>query len=446
VSEDRRPPLLRRWFRDDSVRRVYKNAGVLFRGRLAAGVLSLTYLSIAAHTLGPKQLGVLVLFNVYVGTVGDLLLFPGWHCVIRYGSSARAEGRQRDYQALLSLASLTELGSGLVGIVVAVTLVPILGPILGMPEEVIPLAMVYGVVALSSARTTPAAILYLSERYNTLAMQQSIGGVVRLSGACIAYLADAGLPGFVIAWLVAALVEAGSQWAFALRELHRQGLLSGLFAWPRGVTRTHPGWWRFAVTTKFDKSLEELNPRIAPLSLGFVLEPAAVGLYHVALRLGMLLAQPAMVLVGTVYPELTELATKRDLGSIRRVVRRTGIVAASAGIPLLLIFVIFGRPLLEAIGGEGFGAAYGVLILIATSRVIHLLGFPLGSALQAIGRPGAALRINAAATLLLFPLLIGLLHWVGLIGTGIYAVSFATFMVAGLGASLWLMRLPPSDR
>jgi O-antigen/teichoic acid export membrane protein len=263
---------------------------------------------------------------------------------------------------------------------------------------------------------------------------------VRLAGAGTAWLTGAGLPGFVLAWLVAALVEAGSQWAFALRELHRQGLLAGLFAWPRGVTRAHPGLWRFALTTKFDKSLEELSPRIAPLSVGFVLEPAAVGLYHVSLRLGMLLAQPAMVLVGTVYPELTALAANHDLRSVRRVVHRTGLVAAGAGVPLLLVYVLFGRSLLEAVGGAGFGAAYGVLVLIAASRVIHLLGFPLASALQALGRPGAALRVNAAATLLLFPFLIGLLHQVGLIGTGIYAVTFATFMVSGLGTNLWLLR------
>jgi O-antigen/teichoic acid export membrane protein len=116
---------------------------------------------------------------------------------------------------------------------------------------------------------------------------------------------------------------------------------------------------------------------------------------------------------------------------------RTGLVAAGAGVPFLLAYVIFGRPLLEAVGGEGFGAAYGVLIMIAASRVIHLLGFPLGSALQAIGQPGAPLRINAVATLLLFPFLIWLLYRVGLIATGIYALIFATLVVFSLGA-LWL--------
>ena len=193
------------------------------------------------------------------------------------------------------------------------------------------------------------------------------------------------------------------------------------------------------LTTKFDKSLEDLGPRIAPLSVGFVLEPAAVGLYHVAMRLGMLLAQPAIVLAGTVYPELTGLAAKKDHASVGRVARRTALVAAGAGIPLLLIYVFFGTPLLEAIGGEGFGVAYGVLVMIAASRVIHLLGFPIGSALQAIGRPGAALRVNVAATVLLFPFLIYLLYQFGLIGTGIYALTFVTFVVCGL-AVMWLLQ------
>ena len=105
--------------------------------------------------------------------------------------------------------------------------------------------MIYSVVVLTSARMTPAAILYLFKRYNTLAMQQSLGGLVRLAGAYTAYLTEAGFRGFVFAWLFAAFVETGSQWCFALYEVYRKGLLSGLFVWPRGVTQMHPGLWRF---------------------------------------------------------------------------------------------------------------------------------------------------------------------------------------------------------
>jgi O-antigen/teichoic acid export membrane protein len=438
VPEDENSSTFRRWFGDESLKRIYRNAGTLIRGRAAAGIVSLGYMSLAAHTLGAEQFGILILLNVYALTVGELLLFPGWHSVIRYGSASLAENRHADFEKLVSFASLAELSSAVLSAAVAVALVPVLGARLGIPEDVLPMAMIYSLSAVSVARMTPASILYLFEKFNTLSLQQLAGAIVRLAGACIAYLADGGLAGFVAAWLIAHLAELVSNWAFALRELHRRGHLRGIFVSPRGASRIHTGLWRFAVTTKVDRSTSQLGTRIAPLSVGIMLEPTAVGLYHLALRLGMLLAQPAMVLGRTVYPELATLAANDDRSSVNRVTLRTGLTAGIAGIPFFLIFVFFGRQILQYVGGESFGAAYPVLIMIALGRIIHLLSFPLGSALTAIGRPGAALRVNMGVTLTLFPVLIGLLYWIGLAGAGIHQILIATATVIGLGAALWL--------
>jgi O-antigen/teichoic acid export membrane protein len=428
---------LRGWFQDDSIRRIYVTAGTLFRGRVLAGVISLLYLAVAARSLGAEQLGVLILINIFVVTTGDLAVFPGWHSVIRYGSSEFSKTNSAEFRKLLGFASCLELASGSAGVLIAAALTPFAAPVLGISNETIPLMLIFSLAALTSARSTPAAILYLSERFNTLAMQQALAGIVRLTGAIIASLSDAGLPGFVYAWLAANLAEALFMWLFALIELRRRGLLGAIFTSPFGIGKIYPGLWRFAIATKFNKSLEDVSPRITPLAVGLILEPVAVGLYHVAFRLGMLLSQPAIVLVGTVFPELTRLVADSDLTGVRRVVLRSGLVAAGVGLPLLLVYAIFGNSLLEWVGGEGFGVAYPVLVLIAASQVIHLLGFPLGSALQVMGRAGIVLRVNLVAMAALLPVLIGLLHWQGLIGAGLYALILAVLVVSLLGTIWW---------
>ena len=106
----------------------------------------------------------------------------------------------------------------------------------------------------------------------------------------------------------------------------------------------------------------------------------------------------------------------------------------------MLVYVLFGDSLLEWIGGQGFAAAHTVLVMIAGSQVISLLGFPLASALQATGRPGVVLRVNLIAMAVLFPILIALLHYLGLVGAGLYALSLSTLVVGILGV-LWFRAL-----
>jgi O-antigen/teichoic acid export membrane protein len=301
----------------------------------------------------------------------------------------------------------------------------------------LPIAVIYGLSVLAVARATPSAILYLFERFGTLSIQQPLVALARLFGAGMAYLTDAGLPGFIAAWMFAHLVDAGFHWAFAIREVHSRGLLRGIFKWPRGVTQEHKGLWSFSIATKLDRSVGQLGGRVAPLAVGFVLAPGAVALYHVALRLGMLLASPTMVLTRTIYPELANLAATADLRAILRVTLRTGAIAGVAVSPVLLLFVVFGDAILEAIGGAGFGEAHVTLVMIASAQVIALLALPLNAALQAIGWPGDALRVNAVATVSLIPVLLGLLWWVGLVGTGLHAIAISVAKLGGLGVGLF---------
>ncbi|MGA9574765.1 MAG: oligosaccharide flippase family protein, partial [Lysobacterales bacterium] len=392
---------------------------------------------VAARTLGAAQFGILILINLVVVTIGDLTVFPGWYAIIRFGSPGFENADSMEFRKLLSFSICLELCSGVAAVMLAAAVAPLVAPLLGIPTRLMPVLLVFSLAALSSARSTPAAILYLGERFNTLAIQQALAGLVRLAGAVVAYLSDTGLSGFVYAWLLANLAEAGFMWLFALIELRRRSLLKLTVVSPLGISRIYPDIWRFSIATKLNKSLEDISPRITPFAVGLVLEPMAVGLYHVAFRLGMLLAQPVIVLVGSVYPELTRLVRDNDLLGLRRVVVRSGLVAAIIGSPLFLIYVLFGDLLLEWIGGEGFGQAYPVLVMIAAAQLIGLLGFPLGSALQAAGRPGLVLRVNLIAITVLFPGLIGLLHVLGLIGAGVYAVTLSTLVVSVLGTHWW---------
>ncbi len=422
--------------------RVYRNAGKLLGGKAAAGLIGLVYLSLAARTLGPTDFGLLVSINFYVLLVGNFCVLQGWHTLVRYGSGDLIERHPEDFIALWRHVAGIEIASGLVAMLIALALCAPVAQHLGWPEHLMPLALLYALAIISNTQTTAAGVLNLFGRFDLLSLQQASGPIVRLIGAALAWALDAGLPGFLLAWLAGSILEGLVQWALGLRELHRRGLLRRpATATPtRAVRERHPGILRFLLTNNLDIGLTDASGRITPLAVGALLDPAAVGFYHLALRIGMVLQQPMLVIGRTVYPELAAIAARGEFARLRRLVLRTGCTAMAGGVLVLALFTAVGPWLLRTIGGAGFEAAYPLLLLIALARTVHLFGFPFGSALVALGRPNTTLSINLIASLGLLPALYWLLQARQLEGAGLHALAYAAATVGALVYAL--LRLP----
>ncbi|GAC1633806.1 MAG: lipopolysaccharide biosynthesis protein [Nevskia sp.] len=419
--------------------RVYGNAGKLLGGKAAAGLISVIYLGMATRELGPANYGVLVLIMFFVQLVSGFCNLQGWHTLVRYGSATLLSEQPAAFQRLFAFTAFVELGSGLAAMLLTAALARSAGHWFGWPDQYTGLAALYALAIFANMHNTPSGALNLFGRFDLLSMQQLANPLVRLVGATIAWFLHGGLPGFLIAWLMGAIAEGAIDWYLTIGELRRRGLLAGLWRWPAGVTAEHPGIWRFLLFNNLDIALTNAGGRITPLIVGAVLNPAAVGLYHLALRLGTVLQQPVLALGRTVYPELAVLAARGEERALHRLVLRTGAIAMAAGLLVTLIYLLFGTFLLRAIAGPGFEGAKQVLVLIALAGTIQLLGFPFASALVALGRPNITLRVNFAALLLLLPLLYGFLLVFGVNGAGLYSVVFG---LSTVGAMAWLLLRP----
>jgi O-antigen/teichoic acid export membrane protein len=424
--------VLKRWFGDATLSRIYLNLAKLLGGKAAAGIISLVYLAMAARSLGPAEFGVLTLVHTYAVTVGGLLGMPAWHAVVRYGGLALRDGKRDDFVNLLRVTTLLELGAGALAVVAAALLVPVIGPRLGWSDTALAFGPLYSLALLGSVRSVPAGLLQLFNRFDLLGIHQAVPQTARLIGAVPVMLVGAGLHGFLVVWLMAGIAECVVMWAFGLSELHRRGHLAGLFGWPRGVRAAHPGLWRFVITTKLDTTLVDFSARIAPLSVGWVLGPAAAGLYNVAQRFAVVLMQPTQILGQAAYPELSRMAAAHDYRGMRRIALRSGAVALGAGLVLAAVYVLFGRKLLVLFGGPQFIAAFSLMLLVVAGRLVQIPGSPLSSGLVALGRPGQSFRVNLTANVVLFPLLVGLLYWLGLAGAGIHAMVQGVFVMGAM--------------
>lgn len=411
------------------VRRIFGNLARLLSGKAAAGVLSLAYLALATRALGPADYGVLILVHTYAMTVGGIIEFPGWHAVVRYGTQALAAGDRRRLGRLLAFAASVEMTGGVIAVAVAAILAPIVGPRLGWSPTATAFALPYSFAVLASIRSTPAGYLQLLGRFDLLGWHSVVAPLVRIAGSVIVMATHAGLKGFLVAWLVAALAEWAAMWAlgaYAARgRISRGELLGGLV----GVTRENPGLWRFMLGANADVTVTELAARIPPLALGWMLGPSAAGLYALAQRITSVLAQPALIFGQAAYVELARLVAGGDLDRVRSTLQRAILLALAVATPVCLLVALFGRRIADLAAGPGFEAAAGLMAWLALSRTLMLAAPPSSAALTALGRPSLSMAANLVGGVGLLALLPAMLSWLGLSGAGVHALLQAIVTV-----------------
>jgi O-antigen/teichoic acid export membrane protein len=420
------------------VGRIYGNLGKLLGGKAIAGLISLGYMVIALRALGVRDYGVLILVHAYTITVGGIVEFPGWHAVVRYGAQAakaRDEGR---LVRLLRFAASVELVAGALAVIATASLAPIFGPRLGWSHTAMMFAAPYSLAVLATIRATPAGYLQLTARFDLLGIHNLVSPTIRLIGALIAFALGAGLLGFLVVWLIAALAEWASMWIFGLMVAHQHLAGVRLLGSPRGAVAENAGIRAFMIAANADITFGELAPRIAPLAVGWVLGPVAAGIYAVAQRFTTIISHSAGNLGQASYAELARLiAAGGQRQQVWKALLKLVGIALAAALPLVVLIAVFGGPLALLVGGQQIGAAGGIILWLVAARTVLLVAPPASSALVAFGRPDLSVWGNLVSSLVMLPLLPLFLVEFGLTGAGVHAVLQAVVAAGLLGGLVW---------
>lgn len=407
-------------------------------GKAGAGIMSLGYLAIAARLLGPRDFGVLVLVHGYVTAVCGLVEFPAWQAILRYGAQAQGEDAPHRLARLLRFSATIELTGGVLAIIAAALLAPLVGPRLGWSPTALALAVPYSFAVLGSIRSTPAGYLQLIGRFDLIGAHNLVMPAVRLAGALLVWSSGGGLKAFLIVWMAAAIAEFASLWLIGLWHAWRQLGPSLRRPTPGSAVADNPGIWRFLVASNADVTLSGLAGRIAPLVIGWIMGPAAAGFFAVASRATVLIAQPAQILGNTAYAEFARLIANGEGGRcLRRALLRLLTIAFAAVIPLLVLVVLYHSAIVRLLAGAAFSGAGGLMMMLLISRALAMAGPPSSAALSALGKPGWSMSANLAASLIFLPALIPLLQIYGLKGAAFQAMGQALFASGLLLALTW---------
>ena len=428
--------VLRHWFADAVFRRVFKNAGYLLSGKTATGLLSLAYLSLAAHGLGVEQFGVLVLVQTYVQVIIGVTTFHSWQAVIRYGAISLKNDDTPAFQKLISFTTMLDVAGVCIGATLAWFVAPLIGPYVGWNEDVVGYAQPYSLMILVTIVATPTGLLRLYDRFDILAWQVTITPALRLIGVAIAVLMSAPLWAYLLAWFIAGIVGGLSLVILGWREGLKHERLRNMHWSLTGVTKTHEHIWGFCFASNFHSSLQMVTGHMSTFVIGLVATPTAAGLFKVAREMATALTKPAELLTQSIYPEFARLGSQGEWGAFGGLIRRAALLAGGAGFGILVIMAAIGQPFLGLFFGEDFTPAYTTLVLLVAAASITIAGFGFDPALYAMGRPGIPLRVNAFVVLLVYlPLLALLTRALGPTGAGLAMLISAMLIVSTVG--LW---------
>lgn len=405
------------------MRRILNNLAHLFGGKATAGVMSLVYLVIVTHRLGVHDYGILVLLNSYAILIGSVVAFSGFHGVVRYGTLALQAKDPAAFAHLVRFMALIEIGCGLLAILVAAALAPIVGPWLGWSPHTIRLAIFFSLAVLGTVRATPQGILQVAGRFDLIGLHQALASPgVRLVGSIIVLFAGGGLEAFVFVWLASSLVEGLLMWMLAWSSWKKLAPGQRVLGRTLGYGQRGDGLGRFILITNFDITLRELAPNLAPLTVGYMLGPAATGLFALAQKAAGILQQPGVLLGQASYAVFAGHSARGEVAALRKTTWRSVGLACAVALPLVLLLQAFGGRLMKLIGGSSFRGGKELLVMLAFASGIALATAPFSVSLTAIGKPQRSLTVGLIANLGLFPLLPLFLWEKGVDGAGVQAI------------------------
>ncbi len=421
---------MKHWFRDQHFRSLLKNTSYLAISRGIAAVCSLATLAMAGRGLGVLLFGMLILITSYTRAASGLAKFQSWQLIVRYGGQGLAAGNPEQFKSSTGFAAALDILSGLIGMIIAVALLPFIANLVGISQQYLWLAMLYCTLLPTMGAASPNGVLRTLDRFDLISWSSTLTPISRAVLALVAFISHAPLAVYVAIWFVTDLAGDMYQWFLAWRELRRHDLHVGLRPTLRPTDL--PGAWKFAIQINLAVGVQTVWGPIARLAVGGLLGATGAALFRIASSLADSAQKPADLLGKAFYPEIVrmDLKTKKPW----KLMFRSAALATAIAALGVLILVIGGKPLIGLLFGKDFLGAYAPLMVLMLVPVLGVLSFPLAPMLYALGKAGAPLRAKIAASLVFFISLAPLCWAFGVMGA---AIAFVLANAVNVGIMIF---------
>ncbi|ASY60067.1 lipopolysaccharide biosynthesis protein [Sinorhizobium sp. CCBAU 05631] len=402
----------------------------LLTGNALTSLLGLVGFALTARALGPSEYGVLALCFTYTAAIERLVNFQSWQPLIKFGAESKSA---ETLASLFKFGLLLDVSAAATGCVIAVALVWAFGPWLGISSEMSGLVTLFCAILPFRISGMPLAVLRLFGKFRTIAYGQVASSVFRAGLCAIGFAFGGTLQDFVLIWMAAQIFGSLSVLFLSLAELRRQGMLASMLKAPvRGISAHFPGLWKFAISTNLSLTLRSSANQLDTLLVGYLADPTAAGLYHIAKRIGRMTLQIGDHVQAVLYPDLARAWAASAIEAFHRAVTQMRVLLLGFGILLVGAVSLTIDPVLRLAVGPDFEAAGPLVIVQSIAATMTLYGTITRSALLAMGREDRVLSSVLVATIAFHGTALALVPRIGPMGANLAHIVMAAIW-------LWMM-------
>ncbi|WOS64932.1 lipopolysaccharide biosynthesis protein [Sinorhizobium fredii] len=402
----------------------------LLTGNALTSLLGLVGFALTARALGPSEYGVLALCFTYTSAIERLVNFQSWQPLIKFGAQSKST---ETLASLFKFGLLLDVCAAATGCVIAVALVWAFGPLLGISPEMSGLVTLFCAILPFQISGMPIAVLRLFGKFRSIAYGQVASSIVRAGLCAIGFTLGGTLQEFVLIWMAAHIFGSLNIVFLSLAELRRQGMLASMIKAPvRGITAHFPGLWKFAISTNLSLTLRSSANQLDTLLVGYLADPTAAGLYHIAKRIGRMTLQIGDHVQAVLYPDLARAWASGAIETFHGAVTQMRVLLLGFGILLVGGVYLAIDPVLRAAVGPEFEAAGPLVVAQSIAAAMTLYGTVTRSALLAMGREDRVLSSALVATIAFHGTALALIPRVGPMGANLAHILMAAIW-------LWMM-------
>lgn len=380
--------------------RPLRNAGIVGIGKGTQGIISLVALALAARQLGVEAFGHFALIHGMVFGLSQVLRFQTWQAVLRFGAAAIEHGHEERLSRLISFTLTLDCLAAIVGGVVMIALTHTLAGLFSLPDEQIAAAQIYAASIIFMLLTpTQLGILRLFNRFDLVALQTIITPAIRVVGAgCLfLFLPGATLEHYLAVWMAGTIVGRYSMFHMARRVLDDNGHPSVRFRPTHPLQSPEPGLRHFVLGHHVFRSLQISQEPLSLLLVGWLLGPAAAGVYRIAQEFAGVLAKSSeKLLMPALYPEIARLNVRKDNIARKRMIASNLAIVCSLALAIFTLLALFGEWLIGAVSGQEYAGAYIPMLWLCAAGLVSIAAYPLEPLLSAAGRVQPLIAGHAA--------------------------------------------------
>jgi len=425
------------WRQDRLLQLVTRNSGYLFSSNGISSIITAAQGFLAAVLLGPADFAVLGMVITYASSVNRLLSFRMGELVIKYSGQYLALGRKDQAAAVIKTAGITEAITSMIAYLLLV-----------LSSQLASVYIIKDPITRSWINLYALALLVnLMTETSTAVLQ--VGGHFR--SQALLNLCQSGLTG---AWILIVFLTRGGLYQvlvgyLAGKAVFGLGVMALAFYWMKPLLGE--GWWstplsllprrremlKFAVSTNLSGTINMIIRDSEILWVGFFTNKLQAGYYKFALAVMNVVLMPVTAILSSSAPEVNRLVATRAWGPLRRLLRRTSIMALAWTGACTLGIATLGYFLLGYIKQGAYLPSFPAILILLAGYGVANVAFWNRPLLLAFGLPLYPMNVTAAVgavkTVLMFVLVgpLGFLAEAALL-SGYLAVSVGLIVLRGL--------------